>query len=223
MVAGELHVTPHPRNGGWLVDGSWFATVLEAHAAEEYKKEFLDSDVEEAMTDVADRWGTAPPESEVRRAAGAAADPRLGIERYLLEWELAQGPPPPNALRIMGYAQQGDPQPPGEPAFIALLPIIRPWEVYALMEGLWNHPSDRLIRAAREWNERYGAECMDIHPGYSTALRVQRRPGDIWEAWQLAREHWLLAPDTLMLPGTHLRDYARALVDAQYWELNSKP
>ena len=21
MVAGELHVMPHPRNGGWLVDG----------------------------------------------------------------------------------------------------------------------------------------------------------------------------------------------------------
>ena len=33
MVTGELYVTPHPRNGGWLVDGSWFATVLEAHAA----------------------------------------------------------------------------------------------------------------------------------------------------------------------------------------------
>jgi hypothetical protein len=30
MVAGELHVLPHPRNGGWLVDGAtrrWHATA----------------------------------------------------------------------------------------------------------------------------------------------------------------------------------------------------
>jgi len=201
-----------------------YEAVLEAQAAQEYKKKFLDSDVEEAMTDVGERWGTAPPESEVRRAAGAAADPKLGIERYLLEWELAQGPPPPNALRIMGYAQQGDPQPPpDEPAFIVLLPTARTWEVYAHMEGLWNYPSDRLIKAARRWHERFGAECVEIHPGYLTQLRVQRRPRDIWEAWELAREHWLLAPDTLMLPGTRLRDYARALVEAQYWELKSAP
>jgi len=201
-----------------------YEATLEAEAAQEWKRKYLDSDVEEAMKDVEDRWGTAPPESEVRRAAGDAADPRLGIERYLLEWELGQGPSPPNAVRIMGSARQRDPErPPAEPAFLALVPTARPWEVYAHMEGLWNYPSDRLIRAARLWNERYGAECMEIHPGFSTQLRVDRPPGEIWEAWELAREHWLLAPDTLMLTGFHLRDYARALVDAQYWELNSKP
>lgn len=205
-------------------DGLDYEAVLEAEAAEEWKKKFLDSDVEEAMKDVVERWGTAPPESEVRRAATESADPVLGIERFLLEWELAQGPPPPNAERIMGYARQGDPQaPPDEPAFIVLLPTAQPWVVYAHMEGLWNHQSDRLIRAARGWHERFGAECMEIHPGYSTQMRVQRPPADIWTAWELAREHWLLAPDTLMLPGTRLRDYARALVEAEYWELNSKP
>ncbi len=201
-----------------------YEAMLEVQAAQEWKRKYLDSNVEEAMKDVVERWGTAPPESEVRRAAGDGADPRLGIERYLLQWELGQGPPPPSAVRIMGYARQGDPEPPpDEPAFIALLPTARPWEVYAHMEGLWNYPSDRLIRAARLWNETYGAECLAIHPGYGTQLRVQRRPGDIWEAWGLAREHWLLAPDTLMLTGFHLRDYARALMDAQYWELKSKP
>lgn len=201
-----------------------YGALLEAEAAQEWKKKYLDSDVAEAMTDVLERWGFAPPESEVRRAAIDAADPRLGIERFLLEWELTQGPPPPDAERIMGYARQGDPQPPpDEPAFIVLLPATQPWVVYAHMEGLWNSPSDRLIRAARGWNEAYGAECVAIHPGYSTQLRVQRRPGDIWEAWELAREHWLLASDTLMLPGFHLRDYARALMQANYWELKSKP
>lgn len=33
MIAGELHVLPHPRNGGWLVDGRWFATAHEAEDA----------------------------------------------------------------------------------------------------------------------------------------------------------------------------------------------
>jgi hypothetical protein len=184
-----------------------YEAVLEGEAAQEWKKKYLDSDVEEALKDVVERWGTAPNESEVRRAAHGAADPRLGIERYLLEWELAQGPPPPNDA----------------PAFIALLPTARPWEVYALMEGLWNNPSDRLIRAARGWNERFGAECIAIHPGYSTQLRVEHPPADVWTAWEVAREHWLLAPDTLMLSGIHLRDYARVLTVAQYWELKSKP
>ena len=201
-----------------------YEAVLEAEAAKEWKQKFLDSDVEEAMKDRVERWGTAPRESEVRRAATESADPVLGIERFLLEWELVQGPPPPNAVRIMEYAQRGDPQPPpAEPAFIALLPTARPWEVYAHIEGLWNHPADRLIRAARGWNEMFGAECAEIHPGYSTQLRVKRPPADIWAAWEVARQHWLLAPDTLMLPGTRLRDYARALIEAQYWELNSSP
>ncbi len=198
--------------------------VLEGEAAEEWKRKFLDSDVEEAMKDVVKRWGTAPPESEVRRAATELADPVLGIERFLLEWELAQGAPPPDALRIMGYARQGDPMPPpDEPAFLMLLPTARPWEVYAHVQGLWNEPSDRLIRAAHGWNDRFGAECIGIQPGYSTQMRVRRRPVKIWEAWELAREHYLLARDTVVLPGFHLRDYARALMEAQYWELKSKP
>lgn len=112
--------------------------------------------------------------------------------------------------------------PPEEPAFLMLLPTTRPWEVYAHVEGLWNHPSDRLIRAARGWKERFGAECIAIFPGYSTQLRVPRQPKDIWEAWGLAREHHL-ARDTLTLPGIHVRDYARALMEADYWELKSKP
>jgi hypothetical protein len=33
VVAGELHVFPHPRNGGWLCEGCWFATVHEAQEA----------------------------------------------------------------------------------------------------------------------------------------------------------------------------------------------
>jgi hypothetical protein len=33
MVAQELHVLPHPRNGGWVVGARWFATAHEAQEA----------------------------------------------------------------------------------------------------------------------------------------------------------------------------------------------
>jgi hypothetical protein len=201
-----------------------YEALLEGEAAQEWKKKYLDSDVEDAMKDVMEKWGTAPGESDVRRAATESADPVVGLERFLLEWELAQGAPPPNAVRIMSYALERDLMPPPmEPAFLALLPTMQPWEVYAYVEGLWNRPSDRLIKAARSWNERFGAECVAFYPGYSTQLRVARPPADISTAFELAREHWLLAADTLMLPGTRLRDYARALVQNRYWELKSKP
>ena len=33
MVAEDVHVTPHPRNGGWVVGTRWFATPHEARDA----------------------------------------------------------------------------------------------------------------------------------------------------------------------------------------------
>jgi hypothetical protein len=33
MVGKDLHVTPHPSNGGWIVGGQWFATAHEAQDA----------------------------------------------------------------------------------------------------------------------------------------------------------------------------------------------
>ena len=196
--------------------------LLEEEAAQEWKRKFVDSHVREALAEVGEKWGRTPPEAEVRQAAVEASDHKLGIERFLLEWELAQGPPPATRLeRILAGWLDDLMTPPDESSFLLLLPTIRPWEVYAYIEGLWNRPSDRLVAAAHRWYERFGAECIAIWPGSVTQLHVERPPADVWTAWELARQHYLLAPDTVN--EISLRDYARALVGAQYWELASRP
>lgn len=195
-----------------------------------WHRERLNETVEEALSKVQARWEKSPNESDVRSAAHAAADPVLGIERYLLEWELAQGTPPSKtgsgasaAEHLEWTKRYFEPMPPHEPAALILLPTTRPWEVYAYLEGLWMHPSDRLIAAAHRWHEEFGAECVAILPGYATELRVERLPADIWRAWEVAREHYILAYDTFILRGIEARDYARALTHAPYWMLLSKP
>ena len=195
--------------------------VLKGEEMQPWKREFLDDNLETALAETDERWGKTPPESELRRAAETALDHELGIERFLLEWELAQGEPPAAVRLAIAYAIPEPVDPPLEPSALLLLPTARPWEVYAYIEGLWNHPSDRLIKAAKGWHERFGAECVLISP--FTQLRVDRPPSDVWTAWEIAREHFELARDTLVLPGTRVRDYARALMKARYWELKSKP
>jgi hypothetical protein len=64
---------------------------------------------------------------------------------------------------------------------------------------------------------------MAILPGYATELWIQRPPADIWQAWEVARQHYILAYDTFILRGIEVRDYARALTQSLYWMLLSKP
>jgi hypothetical protein len=204
-------------------------TDLESSPSSWHRKR-LNETVDEALAKLQLRWGTLPNESDVRRAAKSAAHPVLGIERYLLEWELTQGSAPSKPESGMSAVEQLEwtkgyfkPLPPDEPAALILLPTTRPWEIFAYLEGLWNHPSDRLVAAARRWHERFEAECMAILPGYATEFQVQRPPTDIWRAWELAREHYLLAYDTFIVPGIETRDYARALTESPYWMLLSTP
>jgi hypothetical protein len=160
-------------------------TDLESSQSSWHRKR-MNETVEEALAKVQARWGTLPNDSDVRRAAQSAAHPVLGIERYLLEWELTQGSAPSKPESGMSAAEQlewtmgyFEPLPPDEPAALILLPTTRPWEVYAYLQGLWNRPSDRLIAAARLWHEQFGAECIAILPGYATELQVLRPPTDI--------------------------------------------
>ncbi|HEV2218739.1 MAG TPA: DUF4253 domain-containing protein [Candidatus Dormibacteraeota bacterium] len=195
--------------------------ALRGEEAQFWKREFLEGDLETALVETEERWGKRPAESELRRAAEAALDHELEIERFLLKWEVAQGEPPEAVNLAIANAIPDPLGPPLEPSALLFLPTTRPWEVYAYVEGLWNHPSDRLIKAAKGWHERFGAECVLVSP--FTQLRVDRPPSDISTAWEVAREHFELARDTLVLPGTRVRDYARALMKARYWELKSKP
>ncbi len=210
------------------------AEILEVDSSKGHAlvdRQHLDELLAMSLRTVHDRWGTAPAEPDLRRVATSAADPALAIERCLLDWERSQGEPPTEAdgavAAAKSYLEPLAPEPPpGDQTYsvaLVLLPTLWPWEVYAYLEGLWSEPADRLVAAARRWHARFGAEPVQSHPGYATHLRVERPPTDLEEAWRLAREHYLIAWDTFALPGSAVRDYARALLESSTWYLISKP
>jgi hypothetical protein len=80
-------------------------TDLESSQSSWHRKR-MNETVEEALAKVQARWGTLPNDSDVRRAAQSAAHPVLGIERYLLEWELTQGSAPSKPESGMSAAEQ---------------------------------------------------------------------------------------------------------------------
>lgn len=79
-----------------------------------------------------------------------------------------------------------------------------------------------MIALLQSWHQRYGAELV-AHWGTMLQLVVQRRPADMTEALQLAREQILVAPCTTELPGATLRDHAHALMKSDRWFLHERP
>jgi len=79
-----------------------------------------------------------------------------------------------------------------------------------------------VIAAARRWHERWGAEPVALW-GTMMQFTVSHRPATPDDAWMLAREHDILAANTLSNPGIPLRDHARALTILDRWFLHSRP
>jgi hypothetical protein len=213
-----------------------FDEMLEAAAEEDAARGHasvaradFDRRISRALSATRQRWGEGPSERELQRAAAAAADPDLAIDKFLFDWERARGNVQTKArddiANVLGRMRQFPPDglAPGQRVILALLPTTRPSQVYAYLEGLFDVPVERVIVAARRWHERFGAEPVQIHPGYATHLRVQRRPADLNEAWTLAREHYVIAWDTFALSGISVRDYAYALLESSDWYFKSKP
>ncbi len=80
----------------------------------------------------------------------------------------------------------------------------------------------RCAAAARRWHERWGAEPVALW-GTMMQFTVSHRPATPDDAWMLAREHDILAANTLSNPGIPLRDHARALTILDRWFLHSRP
>lgn len=164
------------------------------------------------------RWthfhcGAAPDVDEVRRAITNDSDP-MAVERYLLQWEIAHSCP--ENLRYQDWFT------PPWPVALALLPVVDPWAVYAYVHALFGIDHETLVKASQRWNQRFGAEPVAVW-GTMTQLFVTRRPRSIDDALLLAREHDILAPDTLGRPGVRPRWHARALMDLDRWFLTSGP
>ena len=158
------------------------------------------------------RHGEAPSEDELLRAC---PDPDyLALERHLLTWEEARRPTTTQ-------------EPPGrfdKPLLeldnrLVLVPTPHPWAVPAYVH-YWGAGSSRhevLVRMLRSWYERYEAVIWAATP-VTIHLHVARPIADIFDALAVAAEQ---APFCKM--DDLLRDRARALLGAGFWELYDRP
>jgi hypothetical protein len=79
-----------------------------------------------------------------------------------------------------------------------------------------------VIAVARHWRTKYGAELV-ANWGTMLQFHVNRPPTTIKDAFDLAHEQAVLAPDTTILPNVSLRDHARALLGRTEWFLHERP
>lgn len=107
---------------------------------------------------------------------------------------------------------------------LLLLPTPHGWSAPAWLHwfGAERCQSEAVISVLRAWEQTHGAELV-AH--YGTMLQCQL-PGpltDLTTARQVAEEHELLAPCTLMLPGVSRAEHAQALLQVRRWFLHERP
>ncbi len=74
----------------------------------------------------------------------------------------------------------------------------------------------------RHWEQRYGAELV-AHYGTMLGCFVRNPPNNLSEAFELAKEHYAMAPYEFYVSSMSLRDYARGLVGSYSWFLHERP
>ena len=102
---------------------------------------------------------------------------------------------------------------------IALLPTPHSWEAPAfLLWGGWNDvPSPgELVAIFRRWSRTYGAEVVAM-TGAVVEMTVPEPPATERDAIDLAREHFLVAPDNVWQGTGDLDLLAAAVLDAPVW------
>lgn len=162
--------------------------------------------------------GSAPTPDDVARArvSGGPIATAYDLDRWLLDWERDHG-----GSRDPGQARQPwfDP---GK-ASLLLMPTASSWDCLAYIHW-WgmNEGAERYIALGREWSRRFGGELV-AHYGTMLQCLVSSPPTTVSEAWELGRQHDLVAPCTLALPGIHLRHYAVALCGYDRWFLHERP
>lgn len=164
--------------------------------------------------------GRAVPTAEevaVVRLNGKPLKNRYELERWFLDWEIANGHaiPPPNARPEFFEPEQ---------TFLLFLPTPNSWEALAYLAfyGRDRVNSETCIALAKRWFEQYGA-TLYAHFGTMLEFYTASTPATLDDAWQLAKEHDLTASCTLALPGISLRYYAVSLMHTNAWFLHERP
>ncbi len=157
------------------------------------------------------RVDSAPAEAELI-SQWPTAD-HVALERTLLAWEEAQRPTRDQEPR----GAYDSPSLLGE--HLVLLPRPEPWTVPAYVH-YWGAGADRtepLIRALRSWFERCGAVIWAT-TNVTLHLHISDPITYLDEAFTIAAEQTRYARSN-----GSLRDHARSLLHARFWELFDRP
>ncbi len=198
---------------------------LEAFLAERSQDEFwfenLEDSIEQELDATARECGSAPSREQLMAALGE--DPaeltRWRVDRWLLDWEQAQGC---QIKRLQAHLQWFEPAS-SDPVALMLTPTTRSWEVLAYLS--WYpayHQAEKYIALGRRWRAEFGSEIV-THYGTMLQCYVTRPPQTSEAAWRLAQEQVLVAEYTIWASGTSLRHHALALLGYDRWFLHDRP
>ena len=181
--------------------------------------------VEERLTFELNRMrvgdGVAPTRDEVLTALPEAVSLER-LDRWLMDWEERQHP---TAGREDDGRLEWHEVLANGPLELHFVPSATSGRSLAYMpfwaeEGVPGATPERLAAIADAWNVRYGAELVG-HWGTILWFTVNAPPQTLEQAWTLATEQGLIAPDTLN--STPIRQLARALIGREQWMLHCRP
>jgi Domain of unknown function (DUF4253) len=176
-----------------------------------------------------DRFGIAPTKELIPSSFAAyPQNPDLGLEKWLLDWELKNLPSniklvAPD-LRYLNLDEIEQPIKGNAVETLLLLPTPNSWETLAYLHYFGAGASsgcELMIALLKSWHERFDSElfaCM----GCELFFNVGQKPSTIEDAFQLAVEQSPYT-DFLSLGGVSLRDHARSLLHIDHWWTFSKP
>lgn len=172
------------------------------------RREVIDYHLEATLNAV----GTAP----AREAIPDVATTEAALDRWLLDWELANATPPRD--RVQDWFEVGTPD---QPLVIRIFPRTSPFAAIAI-EHWWASDMPFALAAMQRWHRRYGARLI-AHFGTMLQIVATTSPTDLEEAWGLAREQHLLSDSLLEPAGQARRHLALGLMHEPRWFLHSRP
>jgi hypothetical protein len=151
------------------------------------------------------------------RIDGKPIKNRYQLERWLLDWEVANKASVAPQEVLPGFFEP-------DQTFLIFLPTPNSWEAFAYLSfyGRDRLSSECCIALAKRWHEQYGAQLY-AHFGTMVEYYTSSAPTTIDAAWQLAKEHDLMASCTLAGPGISVRHYAQGLMHTNAWFLHERP
>jgi hypothetical protein len=165
--------------------------------------------------------GAAPTREQVLAALPETVS-REHLDRWLMDWEERQHPTTgqEDEGRLTWHEVLAK-----EPLELHFIPAATSGGSLAYMpfwaeDGVPGATPDRLAAIADAWNVRYGAELV-AHWGTVLWFAVDDPPQTLEQAWTLATEQGLIAPDTLN--SITIRQLARALIARRQWMLHCRP